>query len=401
MSTGVSESVFAIRRLIDAAGRHGLVLDEGPTVRDPAFAARVSAVHAEQLRERAVRELGAALPLMIAGAIDEHLCLMQLAALSCGTLGEVVALTVAHWRYMTDAFPVRAECRGREVRLVFDAPPGAPLGARVGVEYLVAITARATCDLVGSGWRPRGVVLGHRPPVSLAAWEATCGMPVDVGDDTALVLGDDVLALPVRSRLSPGAGALVRELLVWYTPRPAPSIADRVAAALVRDLAGEPPSVEQVAAELGVSGRSLHRQLAAAGTSYQRVLDRLRCDEAVRQAADPARPFKAIAAAVGFADPRAFRRAFKRWTGTSPQAFRARGAGRDAGAGGGSAQPQDADQRLPGAHPGDLERAALLESSIEIQQLLQALDRRPVDRGQRVAGAELERGRDRVGGDAE
>jgi AraC-like DNA-binding protein len=37
------------------------------------------------------------------------------------------------------------------------------------------------------------------------------------------------------------------------------------------------------------------------------------------------RPFKVIATAVGFADPRAFRRAFKRWTGTTPQEFRLRG----------------------------------------------------------------------------
>ena len=382
---------------------HGLVLDEGPTARDPAFSARVSAVHAQQLRERAVRELGAALPLLVAGAIDERLCLMQFAALSCGTVGEVVALTVAHWRYMTEAFAVRAVRRGREVHIVFDLPRGAPLGARVGVEYLVATIARATCEMVGGGWRPSGVVLGHRPPVPLAVWEATCGVPVRLGDATALILGDDdALALPVRTRLSPGAGELVREMLVWYTPHPESSIADRVAAALVRDLANPAPTVEQVAAELGVSARSLHRRLAAAGTSYQRVLDGLRCDEAVRQASDPARPFQAIAAAVGFADARAFRRAFKRWTGSTPQAFRQRGRGRGRdGDPGGSAQPQDADQRLAGPQARDLERGPLIEPGVEIEQLLQALDRRTVDRGQRVTGAEPQRGGDRIGADAE
>jgi AraC-like DNA-binding protein len=44
----------------------------------------------------------------------------------------------------------------------------------------------------------------------------------------------------------------------------------------------------------------------------------------MRQAIDERRPFKVIASAVGFADPRAFRRAFKRWTGTSPRQFRLR-----------------------------------------------------------------------------
>jgi AraC-like DNA-binding protein len=97
-----------------------------------------------------------------------------------------------------------------------------------------------------------------------------------------------------------------------------------VAAALGRDLGAVTPTVEQVAVELGLSARSLHRQLAAEGMSYQRVLDELRCNEAMRQAIDERRPFKVIASAVGFADPRAFRRAFKRWTGTSPRQFRLR-----------------------------------------------------------------------------
>jgi AraC-like DNA-binding protein len=395
--------VFAIRRLIGAARAQGLELDEGPSAADPAFSARVSIAHAQQLRERAVRELGPALPLVVAGSIDEHLCLMQFAALSCRTMGEVLQLTVAHWSYMTDGFAARAVRRDGAVELQLDVPGSAPLGVRIGVEYLLATLARATCQMVGGGWRPSGIVLGHRPPVPLAAWEATCGVPVRVGDASALVLGEDALALPVAARLSPGAGALVREMLAWYTPRPAPTIADRVAAALVRDLASVAPKVEQVAAELGLSPRSLHRQLAAAGTSYQRVLDRVRCNEAIRQASDPRRPFKAIAAAVGFADPRAFRRAFKRWTGTTPQQFRRRHPPRDGGARspGASPQPEDADQGLAGADAGDLDGAQLIECGVELEQLLQALDRRAVDRGQQVAGAELQGVGDRVGTDAE
>jgi AraC-like DNA-binding protein len=72
----------------------------------------------------------------------------------------------------------------------------------------------------------------------------------------------------------------------------------------------------------GPAGRNLER---AHDVQRARVLDGVRCDEAIRQTGDAGRPFKAIAAAVGFADPRAFRRAFKRWTGTTPQQFRLRG----------------------------------------------------------------------------
>jgi AraC-like DNA-binding protein len=155
-----------------------------------------------------------------------------------------------------------------------------------------------------------------------------CGAPVHVGDTPGLVIAQSALAQPVRAGLSPTAGPFFRELLDCHMPRPAATLAERVAGSLGRDLGAVAPTVEQIAAELGTSARSLHRQLAAEGTSYQRVLDAVRCDEAIRQAVDEQRPFKAIAAAVGFADPRAFRRAFKRWTGTTPQQFRLRGGDR-------------------------------------------------------------------------
>lgn len=128
-----------------------------------------------------------------------------------------------------------------------------------------------------------------------------------VGEAPGLVIAQSALGQPVGAGLSPTAGPFFRELLDCHTPRLAPTLAERVAAALGRDLGAVAPTVEQVAAELGLSARSLHRQLAAEGTSYQRVLDGVRCDEAIRQAVDEQRPFKAIAAAVGFADPRAFR----------------------------------------------------------------------------------------------
>ena len=342
MSIPGSESVFAVRRLICAARARGLVLDEGPTARGPAFSTRVSLARVGQLWEHAVRELGPSLPLVVAGSIDDHQCLMQFALMSCQTIDEVMALTVKHWRYMTDAFPTRAVRRDGIAQLEFDVPPDAPLGVRVGAEYLLATIARATCELASGAWRPREVRLAYRPHVPLHAWEEVCGVPVRVADTPGLVFAESTLGQPVCPTLTHDAGRFFRELLAWHTPVPAPSLAERVAAALARDLAAIAPTVEQVAAELGVSARSLHRRLAAEGTSYQRVLDRLRCDEALRQAGEGGRPFKSIAAAVGFGDPRAFRRAFKRWTGVAPQQFRQRSLGTEppparpaGGAGGG------------------------------------------------------------------
>jgi AraC-like DNA-binding protein len=391
VSTRTTESVFGVRRLISAARARGLVLDEGPSARDPAFYARVSVARAQQLRERAVREFGPALPLAVAAGIEQHHALIHFALMSCRSMAEVMHACVAHWRYVTDAFPARAVRQGGAVHLQLDVPASPALGVRVGVEYLLALIVRASLELTGGAWRPRAIVLGHRPPVSLSAWEAVLGVPVHLGATTGVVIAEDSLAQPVQSRLSPGAGQFFREMLEWYTPSAPPTLTERVSAALARDLATAAPTVEQIAAELGTSPRSLHRQLAAEGTSYQRVLDGLRRDQAVRAVGD-GEPFKAIAAAVGFADPRAFRRAFKRWTGATPQQFRRRSD---------SPQAQRPDQRLAAAGAGQLDDAQLIEAGVEIEQLLHALDRGAVDRHHDVAGRQADRGGQRAGGGAE
>jgi AraC-like DNA-binding protein len=342
VSFEASESVAAVRHLIRTAGRYGVALDEGPTACEPVFSSRIAPAAAERLWARAAHALGPSLPLVVAASPDDHTSLMLLAAMACRTIGEALQLTVARWRYITDAFAVRLVHTDGDVELRLErsersgapaplspalSPPLPPLGARVATEYLLASLVRGGAWLSGGAWRPAAIVLGHRPPIALERWAAACGAPVRVElGAPGLVIAAESLALPVRGGLSRAAGRCFLELLDWYTPRQraAGSVAERVTAALARDLSAVAPTVDQLAAELALSSRSLHRQLAAEGTSYQRLLDGLRCDAAIRQTLEEQRPFKAIAAAVGFADPRAFRRAFKRWTGSTPQAFRLR-----------------------------------------------------------------------------
>ena len=323
-----SESVTAVRHLIRTAERHGLALEEGPTASQPAFSARIGVPHAQRLWERAVHVIGPALPLRVAETASERLSLPYFAAMSCRTVGEALQLLVEHWRYVTEAVRASTVRSDGALHLRLEATGALPLGGRLTVEYLLAALVRAGRELTAGAWRPTAVVLGHHPPLGLERWADACGAPARIAEVAGLVIAEPSLALPIRAELSRAAGRFFRELLDFYTPRasPAPTLAARVAGALGRSLGSAAPTVELVAAELALSPRSLHRQLAAEGTSYQRVLDTVRCDEAIRQTVEERRPFKAIAVAIGFSDSRAFRRAFKRWTGTTPQQFRLRGA---------------------------------------------------------------------------
>lgn len=96
----------------------------------------------------------------------------------------------------------------------------------------------------------------------------------------------------------------------------------RVLAYLRRNLAGGPPSVAACARATGLPVRSLQRRLEEAGTTYRAVLDSLRQEEARRLVRETDRSFDEITFLLGYADRRGFVRAFARWTGRTPSAYR-------------------------------------------------------------------------------
>lgn len=85
---------------------------------------------------------------------------------------------------------------------------------------------------------------------------------------------------------------------------------------------GDWPGIERVAAELAVSPATLRRRLHDEGLSWQRVKDGLRRDLAVHQLMHSGRSVAAIAQALGFDDASSFHRAFRKWTGAAPSAYR-------------------------------------------------------------------------------
>jgi AraC-like DNA-binding protein len=80
--------------------------------------------------------------------------------------------------------------------------------------------------------------------------------------------------------------------------------------------------IDRIARDLGYSRQTLYRRLKAEGTTYERLLDGLRRRLALRFVREQGLSVKEAAYRLGFSDPAAFSRAFKRWTGTSPGEMR-------------------------------------------------------------------------------
>ena len=83
-------------------------------------------------------------------------------------------------------------------------------------------------------------------------------------------------------------------------------------------------SMEAIAAKIGVSRQTLYRNLKAEGVTFEQVLDELRRAMALDYLRARKVSVNETAYLVGFSDPAAFSRAFKRWTGMSPREARGR-----------------------------------------------------------------------------
>ena len=92
--------------------------------------------------------------------------------------------------------------------------------------------------------------------------------------------------------------------------------------ALASRVADGNATIDGIARQLAMSGRTLQRRLAAEGVSYQQLLDDARKEAATRYICEPSLSICEIACLVGYSEPAPFHRAFKRWYGVTPDIYR-------------------------------------------------------------------------------
>lgn len=91
-----------------------------------------------------------------------------------------------------------------------------------------------------------------------------------------------------------------------------------------RHLSGGRPSLDEVAAEMGMGRRSFQRMLSAAGTTFHKIVAGKRRLLAREYLKDPALSLGEISCLLGFDDQNSFSRSFRQWEGVSPNCWRSR-----------------------------------------------------------------------------
>jgi AraC-like DNA-binding protein len=155
----------------------------------------------------------------------------------------------------------------------------------------------------------------------------------------------DVLGCPVRVRASWNGWALSKAAMNLPLKRRDPAlrrwlerqatdvlarlpadgdVRDEVRSVLSGQLTVGDMRIDVAARRLGVTPRTLQRRLSRIGTSFEALCDEARKQAAGRYLADSTLTVAEVTYLLGYSEPTAFHRAFKRWYRTTPQAFRAR-----------------------------------------------------------------------------
>jgi len=249
---------------------------------------------------------------------------MTQAALTARTGAQALARAVGFMRLVLDDLSARIETHAQRVRLRFVEREGAKPPAMFAYATYFIVVYGLLCWLVG-----------RRIPLIEARFR--CAAP-PAAHEYQLMFCDDMAFDQAESYVDLSPAFL--ELPVIQTPRSAKlflrdapasfivkyrnpgSLAARVRKTLRALPMAAWPAADQMAARLNVAEATMRRHLKQEGHTYQSIKDDLRRDIAIGELQKSRRTIADIAASVGFAEPSAFHRAFRKWTGMRPTDYR-------------------------------------------------------------------------------
>lgn len=252
--------------------------------------------------------------------------------LSCRTLREAFGVLSRYAVLTVDGANWQLSEQGDEATFAFSCPLAEGVTSRFSAEFVLAMAQRIAGHFISErharfAERLLAVQFQHAAPSYADRYPQVFQCAVQFRQaHNALVFPRSFLDV-AQFHADPLINAALRdtaERLLSELERPS-TLSDRVRGVLRSEAILNDVEIDKLARSVGLTRRALRRRLAAEGTSFTALVDearcKLACDELRREGS-----IRNISERVGYSEPSAFHRAFRRWTGQTPNEF-ARGAG--------------------------------------------------------------------------
>lgn len=243
--------------------------------------------------------------------------------MNCTTLGEAINEYSRYQRIVNDLVEVRVDRRNEQFYLVLNVLDSTVSYNRQLVEWIIAGEAALLRDLGSQPIKPIRVLFAHPPPVDKSEYLRVFNAPVLFRRSiNALVFSAKDLNVRIAqadaelfSLFERQAGQYLRALdqSIGYS--------GRVRRLLRLMMKQGNAKISPVSAELKMSPRVLQIKLRQEGTSFRQLVRDIRQELAIMYLNDETLTISEISHLLGFSEPSAFNRAFRRWTGKTPGSF--------------------------------------------------------------------------------
>jgi AraC-like DNA-binding protein len=178
-------------------------------------------------------------------------------------------------------------------------------------------------ELCGPEWKPLEVRFAHRKPADLGPFRRFFRVPLSFDAEQYALCFASYWLNRHLPETDPELRRLLRSQIDALEAHFGDNFPDQVRRVLRSALVARHAKADQVAALFSMHSRSLNRHLHAFGTSFQQILDEIRYEFARQMLEDSTMELGEIAAALDYAAPGIFTRAFRRWSGVTPADWRA------------------------------------------------------------------------------
>ena len=246
------------------------------------------------------------------------------AALTARNGAQAIARTTGFMRLVLDDLAAEVDATSERVRLVYRLRDGMPGKEMFAYATHFILVYGVVCWLVGRRIPIRAARFQCPEPAAGHEYRSMFCDDLRFGERESYVeLAPEFLELPViqtPKSLKTFLRNAPASFIVKY--RNPDSLGACVRAALRSRPIADWPGADQLASELRIAEATMRRRLKREGETYQSIKDALRRDMAIAELQSGQRTIADIAVVVGFAEPSAFHRAFRKWTGARPTDYR-------------------------------------------------------------------------------